>query len=119
MPFPNLFGLPEGTPKEVLRKMRAELITAVAEAMDVSPKIVRPFFVKDLLGDPDAEQDNTIYCRLDTGMFFDTPDAFEAREKVTRAVAQIIWDTFDGEFEVEVFIGDLDGRGKTLLKPRW
>lgn len=118
MPFPTVYGLPSETAPDLLKKIRAEIISAVAETMGIKPNIVRPFFPKDLAGDPDEGQDDTIYCRLDSGMFYNKPDTLSNRLKVTSAVAQIIWNAYNGRYEVEVFIGDLNGEGKTLLKPK-
>lgn len=118
MPFPTTFGTPSNTPKGLLKKLRREIILLVAETMNVKPSTVRPFFPADMAGDPDLDEDDTIYCRLDTGMFTNKPDTLANRETVTKAVARAIWNAFDGKYEVEVFIGDLNSAGKTLLKPR-
>jgi hypothetical protein len=50
-------------------------------------------------------------------MFHNKPDMLDRRWKVTLAIANVIWTAFFGRYEVEVFIGDLDSEGKTLLKP--
>jgi hypothetical protein len=115
MPFPIIFGLPEETPRDVVRKIRREIINALAKATGLDRRTIRPFFPKDLAGDPETEQDDTIYCRLDSGMFLNSPVG--ARGLATLAIATIIWQAFSGKFETEVLIGDLDGAGKTLLKP--
>jgi hypothetical protein len=48
-------------------------------------------------------------------MFREKPAA--ARRKATTAIAEVIWRAFKGKIEVEVYIGDLDGTGKTLRHP--
>lgn len=115
MPFPTISGVPENTPKEVLRNLRAGIIHIVATSMGTARKTVRPFFPKDLAGDPDEDQDDTIYVRLDTGMFHNKPDTLEAREEVTSALARLVFDAFGGQYAVEAFIGDLDSESKTHI----
>jgi hypothetical protein len=46
MPFPVVYGLPDTTPKEVLQKLRADIITAVADELGIDSRIVRPFFIR-------------------------------------------------------------------------
>lgn len=116
MPFPIVvFGFPDETSVETLRGIRANIITKLAEATGISPQIIRPFFPTDRLGDPDPGQDTTIYCVLDTGMFVEKSK--EERKKATSAIAEVIWRAFSGKIEVEVYIGDLNGAGKTLRRP--
>lgn len=134
MPFPISLGVPESVSQASLRILRASIIACVSQEMGVPAKTVRPFFPVDRAGDPDPGQDDTIYCKIDTGMFgrsiFKEIPAMlaravgwkdpvhEKRKRVTSEVAKIIWLFFDGKYEVEVFIGDLIPLGKTLLKPR-
>ncbi len=114
MPFPTVFGLPDETPVELMSQIRADIITELASAVGIDPGMIRPFFPTDRLGNPDHGQDTTIYCVLDSGMF--GVKSAEFREKATSAIAQVIWNAFEGNYEVEVMIGDLNSSGKTLLK---
>ncbi len=115
MPFPKVFGLPDATPLDLQRKIRADIIAKLAAAVGIEPSTIRPFFPQDRIGDPDEGQDNTIYCELDSGMFVGKPA--RERKAATSAIAEVIWQAFFGMIEVEVFIGDLDSTGKTLRKP--
>lgn len=117
MPFPKVFGIPDDIPHKKLRQIRAQIIDALADAMSIPADTIRPLFIQDLIGDPDEGQDSTIYCELDTGLFYGIPDAKNLRARATSAVAQVIWDAFNREYEVEVFIGDLDPEGKTHWMP--
>ena len=115
MPFPIVFGLPDETTSALLRKIRTNIIVKLAAATGIKPSTIRPFFPNDRIGDPDEGQDNTIYCKLDSGMFVGQPERM--RKAATSAINGVIWQAFGGKFEVEVFINDLDGTGKTLRKP--
>lgn len=115
MPFPKVFGFPDETPDAVLCRIRADIITKLAEAANISHSTIRPFFPADRLGDPNPGQDNTIYCALDSGMFVES--AVKERKKVTSAITEVIWRAFLGQIEVEVYIDDLNSAGKTLRKP--
>lgn len=69
------------------------------------------------LGDPDPGQDTTIFIELKTGMFGGDKRDLVTMRKVTYELARVVWRYFNGQYEVEVFIGDLDGETKTLIKP--
>ena len=71
----------------------------------------------DLVGDPDPGQDTTIFIELKTGMFGGDKRDLVTMRKVTYELARVVWRYFNGQYEVEVFIGDLDGETKTLIKP--
>lgn len=118
MPFPKVYGVPTSASSEVLHRLRADIITAVADAMSISPDTVRPFFPIDLIGDPDEGQDTIILVELGTGMFSGVPNAVVARKRVTSAVAQVVWNAYSGRYGVEVFVDDLSGVGVTYLKPK-
>ena len=115
MPFPIVYGLPDATSDDLLRQIRADIISKLAEAMGISPSVIRPFFPVEMIGDPDEGQDNTIYCRVDSSMLASA--SLGIRQKATSVVAEVIWRAFGGKIEVEVFIGDLNGTGKTLRRP--
>lgn len=115
MPFPMIYGLPEETPNSLIKQIRASIITELAKALRIPTTIIRPFFPNDRADDPDAGQDNTIYCRLDSGMF--NGKSAEERKKATATIAEVLWRAFHGLFEVEVYIGDLDGSGRAFRKP--
>ena len=54
---------------------------------------------------------------LKTGMFGGDKRDLVTMRKVTYELARVVWRYFNGQYEVEVFIGDLDGETKTLIKP--
>lgn len=118
MPFPFIF-VPANTPKTVLRELRRNVVTTLAEN-GVKREWTRPLFPADLLNEvpTDASEGaTTIYCRLDTALFDEKPDP--VREKhITADLAQIIWEAFDRKFEVEVFIGNLKLASKTLIEAK-
>lgn len=112
-----MWGLPEGTSRSTLLQLRRDIVDVVANTMGVKPTIVRPFFPEDLAGDPDKGQDNTIFVQLITGMFHGVGNP-EAERRATYAIACVVWKAFDGKYEVEAFIGDLDNQSKTLIHPK-
>ena len=118
MPFPIVWGIPKETPKETLIALRKDIVSTLAKAMPVSPAWVRPFFSADLLDEPTQEDEgcNTIYACLDTAMFFGKENAEPLAKGVTSALATTIWGAFNGKYEVEVFVGNLNPAWKTLLK---
>lgn len=118
MPFPIVWGIPKGTTKEKLNELRIDIVKSLVETMNVPAAWVRPFFSTDLLDEPVTEDEgcNTIYACLDTAMFFGKPDVDAQAKGVTAALASTIWGAFNGRYEVEVFIGNLNPEWKTLLK---
>src|SRR5689334_2866354 len=108
MPFVTVNGCPSETPQKVLSTLRRKLVKSVSRKMGVSPSWVRPFFPKDMLDDPTSELDgsSTIYVRLETGMFSGELTAEQESKAVgvVSAIAQIVFDAFEGKFEVEVMI---------------
>jgi hypothetical protein len=115
MPFPRIYGVPSSTSVELRHSIRADLILALSKAADIPAGIIRPFFVPDLVGDPDPGQDTTIFCALDSGMFGDKSE--NERKKATSAITEVIWRGFRGKYEVETMIHDIDFTGKTLRHP--
>lgn len=48
-------GVLSNTPTEILKKLRADIIDAVAASMNIQASIVRPFFPSDMAGDLDGD----------------------------------------------------------------
>lgn len=103
-----------------MEQLRRDIVSAMAETMNVPPKWVRPLFVEDMLGDPTEPADGapTIFAVLETSMLHGKTGADEKAHEITGVLAKVIWETFGGRFEVEVFIGDLNPEWKTLLDAR-
>ncbi len=120
MPFPTVYGIPRGTSTGLLERLRRNIVKTVSDTMQVPQNWVRPLFVADLLDGPESSVDgaNTIYARLDTAVFHDKAEVGEIARYVTASLAKVIWDAFEGRYEVEVFIGDLNPEWKTLLDAR-
>ena len=118
MPFIEVLGLPKDMSSEEMVSLRWEIVSVVARQMNCQSSWVRPFFVQDMLGEPEMDGDgaNTIYVRLDTAMFSGELDDETLPLDVTSALAQVVWDAFGGKREVEVFIGELNPKWKKLLK---
>lgn len=118
MPFPIVYGIPQGTSDEKLAKLRENIVAKLVEVMEVPANWVRPFFPFDLLPDPQTEADgsNTIYVALDTGMFHGKENADTLASKVTEALARVVWDAFEGRFEVECMVHGLNPNWKTLIE---
>jgi len=118
MPFVVVNGIPNGTQKDILHVLRRNLVEVVSSQMEVPKEWVRPFFPVDWLDDPIAPEEgcNTIYARLDTAMFTGHEPSFETLPvSVVTAIAQVIWEAFEGKYEVEVFVGELNPKWKKLL----
>ncbi len=119
MPFPILYGIPKGTSEEAMCKLRVEIVSSLVRTMGVPSNWVHPFFVDDLLGkepEEEIEGSNTIYVRLDTAMLHGKKDVDDLAVLVTSDLAHVVQQAFGGKYEVEVFIGDLDPKWRTLLK---
>jgi hypothetical protein len=109
-------GVPKNTPVETLLQLRQSIIDTLSEVMEVNKSWIRPFFPADLLDEAPAEC-QTIYVRLDTAIFHSLASLSKA-QRTTAALAHVIWEAFEGRFEVEVFIGDLNPDWRTLVKAR-
>jgi hypothetical protein len=86
--------------------------------MKVPADFVHVFFPRDMLREPKldgSEGGNTIYIKLDTGMFHDNPD-IEAVQKVTTALAHTVWGAFGCLREVECMVGDSNPAYTSLVK---
>jgi hypothetical protein len=116
MPFVMLFGLPKDTHEDHLILLRQQIVEIVHQVMQVPIWWVRPFVVPDLFPAPTSEEDGskTIYIRIDTGMFFEKPETFS--KEVVVAVAQLVWKFYNGEYEIECFIGSLNPEWKSLIE---
>jgi hypothetical protein len=121
MPFLMVHGVPPETPSTVLFALRRKLVRTIVKEMNVPAQWVRIFFVPDMLGQPEVEQDGsrTVYVRLDTAMFngVDSEAQDERANAVISAVAQMIWAALNKRYEVEVFVGELSSKWKILLLP--
>ena len=108
MPFVFVWGIPENATDTVLLQLRRNIILSLIETMKVDPGWVRVFFPRDLLNDPAQPEDgnNTIYMSIETGMFYSEPENSLDPKGVTQAIAHIVWQTFEGQYEVECFIGN-------------
>jgi len=120
MPFPVVYGIPKDTPVPVLNGLRKDIVRTVAETMGCKISWVRPFFPMDLLDEPTDETSGcrTIFVSLETALFFgkDDPENDAKAQRVTKALAQVIWAAFGGKYEVEVFIANLNPIWRTLIK---
>jgi len=122
MPFPIVSGIPKRTPVKLVSQLRRDIVAVLVNKLNCSPAVITPFFPKDWLDAPVESEDGgkTIYIRLDTGMLDGWSSGEEADNlatELTGAVAQVVFDAFHGEIEVECFIGDLVPKWRTLLKP--
>lgn len=119
MPFIVVYGIPAGTSRAHLRDLKAQIVATLSLSMKAPPNWIRTFFVADMLADDSAEilspveSCSTIYVRLDTGMFNDKNEA--QATAVTADLAHVIWRSFDGLREVEVFVGELNPALKTII----
>lgn len=120
MPFPIVWGIPYGTPNFVLVELRKNIVATLAETMPVKAGGIHVFFPDDMLGEPTdiSEGSSTIYVQLDTAMFFDRSDTDELVKKVLEAITLVIFEAFDGKYEVEAFVGDLNPAWKYLIPRR-
>lgn len=118
MPFIFVWGIPESTPKYTLLQLRRKLVLSLAENMGVDTSWVRVFFPKDQLDDLEEGNNDHIYVTIETGMFYNKLDGSNEPKNATGIIAQIIWDTFDGRFEVECFIGSHNPAWVTLIEAK-
>lgn len=122
MPFPVVYGIPKYTSQEVLVALRRAIVASLTETMHTPVEWNRPFFVADLLGEPIERVDgsSTIYVSLDTAMFYGKSEGEVGNlaRKATAGLAIVIWEAFDGKYEVEVFVGNLNPYWKSLFKAK-
>lgn len=118
MPFIFVWGLPENTPKYSLLQLRRKMVLSLSENMRVDSSWVRVFFPKDRLDDLTQGDSDHIYVTIETGMFYSKPESSSEPKIATSAIAQLIWDAFDGRFEVECFIGSHNPAWVTLVEAK-
>ena len=121
MPFPIVWGIPKDTQDEVLYQLRRDIVNTLHEVMQVPPDWVHVFFPKDMLHDPNpdgTEGGNTIYINLDTGMFHGKPIVDVLAQRVTLALAHVVWNAFGGLCEVECMVGDCNPAWTSLIKAK-
>ena len=108
MPFVFVWGVPESTSNAELLQLRQSIVSSLVEAMKVDPSWVRVFFPRDLLTDPVQAEDgsHTIYMSIETGMLYGQSENDPDPKAVTQAIAKVVWQTFEGQYEVECFIGN-------------
>lgn len=114
MPFIMVNGLPL-VETEPLLKLHDKIADALAKAADVPVEWCHPHFPADKL---DGKKDpGMIYARIDTSLF-DGEEADEKAQAATKAVAQVLWDAFEGKYAVEVFPLQLNSQTRTLIKAK-
>lgn len=118
MPFIFVCGLPENMPKTTLLELRRKLVLRLSENMGVDSSWVRVFFPKDRLDDLSESDNDHIYVTIETGMFYGKHEDSNDPKSATSAIAQLIWDAFDGQFEVECFIGSHNPIWVTLIEAK-
>ncbi|MCA0452414.1 MAG: hypothetical protein LCI00_00380 [Chloroflexi bacterium] len=118
MPFIFVWGIPEATPKYTLVQLRRKLVSALAENMGVDTSWVRVFFPSDRTGDPIEGENDHIYVTIETGMFYKKAEDDSTPKYATSVIAQLIWDVFEGQFEVECFIGNHNPAWVTLIEAK-
>ncbi len=127
MPFAVVHGMPLNMDIEFYSQIRREIVEVMFQAINspwhsVKRSSMTVFMPVDLLDEPETPEDGgkTIYCRIDTALL--TKPLVGQDEaipgKLTSGVAKVLWDAFNGDYEVEVFIGHLELSSKTLLKPK-
>jgi hypothetical protein len=120
MPFPIVYGIPQDTPETVLNGLRKDIVAVVAKYMGCNTTWVRPFFPKDFLAEPTRESDGckTIFVELETAMFYGNigEEGDNKAKQVTKELATVIWAAFNGRYEVEVFINNLNPTWRHLIK---
>ena len=108
MLFAIVYGIPENTSPDVLLKVRDGIISAAAESMSISPEMVHPFFMESALKSPPKDHPVTVFCRLDTELFYDNVGPVSERQHLTNAVAMAIFHAFGELYQVSVGIGDME-----------
>ena len=113
--------------------MRRKIVSFISGAMDIPPEYVIPFCPKDHLAKVPKVLEKqsggaTIFVSLETGLFHNLVKADDPNEikeakatliqGVLAGLASIVWNTFDGKYEVEAFVGDLNPDHKVLLKAK-
>ena len=86
--------------------------------MGVDTSWVRVFFPSDRTGDPIEGESDHIYVTIETGMFYQKAEDGITPKYATKVVSKIIWEAFDGQFEVECFIGNHNPGWVTLIEAK-
>lgn len=114
MPFVVIENMPDLGIRQAKKDLKQAIIAQLAEATGIKTESITPIAHKDEFGPPKPGLD-TVYVRVDSGMFVGDLDTDENREKATGVVARLVFEALNGVFGVECFVGDLDPRGKTQI----
>jgi hypothetical protein len=117
MPFVFVWGIPENFPDDKLLQLRENIISALTESMKVDQSWIRVFFPQDQLSKPELAVggNNNIYVTIETGMFYIKVENDADPKSATLVVAQTIWHCFEGQYEVECFIGNHNPHWVSLI----
>lgn len=117
MPFVFVNGVPKSANKTTLVILRQEIVNTLAQKMGSPANWIRTYFPVDMLDEPELEADGarTIYVQLHTAMFATKPDTDALAKDVAYALAELVWNSFRGRYEVECFVVALNPEQKCLI----
>lgn len=120
MPFVFIWGMPNTVKDEQLFELREKIIIQLANTMEVARSWVRVFFPNDRLDSyaPPDQTSKTIYITIETGMFYTKEENSEYPSSTTHVIAETVWNMFDGQYEVECFIGNHNPKWVSLIHPK-
>jgi hypothetical protein len=118
MPFVFIWGVAEDIPDNTLLQIRQTVVGRLAENMKTDPSWIRVFFPRERLGIVGDNDNDHIYISIDTGMFYSKPVGNDDPKSATQLVAQIVWESFDGQYEVECFIGNHNPSWVSLIQAK-
>lgn len=106
-------------------KLREEVIEATVKSIGAPYGWVRAFFPEDKLDDFAPTQCETIWVILDTAMFsqkFKSGMSIEEVDalvqKTLEAITDVIWNFFEGKYEVEIAVNNLNKDWMFMKMPK-
>lgn len=120
MPFVKIFP-PAG--KRIVRAQRLELrrklVEVVVREMECKASWVRPILVKDHFPAVVIPEDgaSTILVELGTALFEDRDDGDPQVESTIKAIANVVFEAFRSEYEVEIRVDSWKRAWKYLIEP--
>lgn len=109
MPFPLVFGMPEGTSQATFRQIRTEMVALLSAMIPkVKQSWVVPRFPADMADEPASpdEGGSTILIQLNTALFtkLNEAEANKLVPRVTHDLCSIVHRALDARFEVECMV---------------
>lgn len=125
MPFAHVSGIPYNVEPQDLFKLRGQIVETIVKNLDAPYSWVRVFFPEDKLSDFAQTPCETIWVTLDTAVFSQKLKSGMSAQEVDKfvqmtlvAVTDVIWEFFNGKYEVEIAVNNLNKQWMHLRLPK-